>query len=119
MANHTRAERIGHEIQAAVAEIFARGLMRDPRIGYITITGVKMSADFRIARVYYSMLGDEAQKLATAEGLEAAKNFIRKEVTSRVKLRYSPEVYFVFDGSVEEGDKIERLLREIRSKEGW
>jgi len=119
MANRTRAERIGQEIQVAVAEIFARGLIRDPRIGYITITGVKMSADFRIARVYYSMLGDEAQKLATAEGLEAAKNFIRKEVTSRVRLRYSPEVYFAFDGSVEEGDKIERLLREVRTKEGW
>jgi len=119
MANRTRAERIGQEIQVAVAEIFSRGLIRDPRIGYITITGVKMSADFRVARVYYSMLGEEAQKLSTAEGLEAAKNFVRKEVTARVRLRYSPEIYFAFDGSVEEGDKIERLLREVRSKEGW
>jgi len=119
MANRTRAERIGQEIQAAVAEVFARGQIRDPRIGYITITGAKISADLRVARVYYSMLGDEAQKLETAQGLEAAKNFIRKEVTAKMRLRYSPEVYFVFDGSVEEGDKIERLLREVRTKEGW
>jgi len=115
----TRTERIGQEIQAAVAEVFARGMIRDPRIGYITITGVKVSADLRVARVYYSMLGDEAQKLSTEEGLEAAKSFVRKEVTARLRLRYSPEIYFAFDGSVEEGDKIERLLREVRTKEGW
>jgi ribosome-binding factor A len=119
MASNTRLERVGQEIQAAVANIFVRGMLRDPRVGYITITGVKMSADLSVARVYYSMIGTDAQKADTAAGLEAAKGFIRREVTKAVKLRISPEVYFAFDGSLEEGDKIEKLLKEVKAKEGW
>jgi len=90
-----------------------------PRVGYITITGVKMSPDLRVAKVFYSMIGTEEQRAATKEGLDAAKAFVRREVTSRVKLRVSPEVHFAFDGSLEEGDKIERLLKQVKAKEGW
>ena len=114
-----RPERVGAEIQAAVGELLSRGMLRDPRIGYITITGVKVSPDLRVARVFWSMLGDEAARKETQAGLDAAKGFVRREVTSRVKLRVSPEVFFVFDKSVGEGDKIDRLLREVKSKEGW
>ena len=117
--SQTRPERVGQEIQAAVADLLARGKLRDPRIGYITITGVKVSPDLRVARVYYSMIGDEAQKKATQEGLDAAKGFVRREVTSVVKLRVSPEIYFAFDESLETGDRIERLLKEVKEKEGW
>jgi ribosome-binding factor A len=114
----TRTERVAQEIQVAVADILARGMIRDPRVGYITITGVKMSPDLRVAKVFYSMIGTDEQKKHTKEGLEAAKGFVRREVTSRVKLRVSPEIYFSFDGSLEEGDKIERLLKEVKAKEG-
>lgn len=117
--SQTRQERVAQEIQAAVADIFTRGKLRDPRIGYITITGVKVSPDLRVARVYYSMIGDAAQKAATQEGLDKAKGFVRREVTSVVKLRVSPEVYFVFDESLETGDRVERLLKEVKEKEGW
>jgi len=110
---------VGAEIQAAVAELLGRGALRDPRIGFITITGVKVSPDLRVARVFWSSLGDEAARKQTQSGLEAAKGFVRREVTARVKLRVSPEVFFVFDGSVQEGDKIDRLLREVKAKEGW
>ena len=65
------------------------------------------------------VLGTEAERKETQEGLDAAKGFVRREVTSRVKLRVSPEVFFVFDESVGEGDKIDRLLREVKTKEGW
>jgi ribosome-binding factor A len=114
----TRTERVAQEIQVAVADIFARGMIRDPRVGYITVTGVKMSPDLRVAKVFYSMIGTDEQKKNTKEGLEAAKGFVRREVTSRVKLRVSPEIYFSFDPSLEEGDKIERLLKEVKAKEG-
>ena len=114
-----RPERVGAEIQAAVGELLSRGMLRDPRIGYITITGVKVSPDLRVARIFWSMLGDEAARKETQAGLEAAKGFVRREVTARVKLRVSPEVFFVFDKSVGEGDKIDRLLREVKTKEGW
>jgi ribosome-binding factor A len=114
----TRTERVAQEIQVAVADIFARGMIRDPRVGYITVTGVKMSPDLRVAKVFYSLIGNDEQKKNTKEGLEAAKGFVRREVTSRVKLRVSPEIYFSFDPSLEEGDKIERLLKEVKAKDG-
>jgi ribosome-binding factor A len=119
MSSSVRAERVGHEIQAAIADLLARGLLRDPRIGFITITGVKVSADLRVARVYYSLIGSEEERRATDEGLQAAKGFVRREVTTRLKLKFSPEIYFAFDESLSEGDKINRLLREVKDKEGW
>lgn len=119
MAPRVRPERVGHEIQAAVARLLARGDLRDPRIGFVTITGVKVSPDLRVAKVFYSTMGPEQDVEATQAGLDAAKGFIRREVTSQVKLRVSPEIFFVFDKSIGEGDKIERLLREVKAKEGW
>jgi ribosome-binding factor A len=119
MGSNVRPERVGQEIQAAVADMLTRGDLHDPRIGYITITGVKVSPDLRVARIYYSMIGTDDEKARTKEGLEAAKGYVRREVTSRVKLRVSPEVFFTFDGSLEEGDKIERLIKEVKAKEGW
>ncbi|XXF76389.1 30S ribosome-binding factor RbfA [Myxococcaceae bacterium GXIMD 01537] len=119
MTTHARPERVGQEIQAALGQILTRGELRDPRIGFITITGVKVSPDLRVARVYYSMLGDEKERSETQKGLDAAKGWLRREVTAAVQLRVSPEIFFSFDASVGEGDKIDRLLREVRGKEGW
>ncbi len=114
-----RPERVAAEIQAAVAELLTRGDIHDPRVGFITLTGVKVSPDLSVAQVFYSMIGTAEQKAETQAGLDAAKGYVRREVTKRVKLRISPEVFFTFDPSLDEGDKIERLLKEVRSKEGW
>lgn len=118
MTTTNRPERVGQEIQSAIANMLTQGQLRDPRIGFVTITGVKVSPDLRVAKVYYSMLGTDEERAQTQEGLDAAKGFVRREVSAKVKLRVSPEIYFVFDPSVSEGDKIERLLREVREKEG-
>lgn len=119
MTSSIRVERVAQEIQAAVADLLTRGEIKDPRVGFITITGVKVSPDLSVAQVFYSMLGTDAERAETQKGLDAAKGFVRREVTRRVKLRVSPEVLFKFDKSLDEGDKIERLLKEVRSKEGW
>lgn len=119
MSSSVRVERVAQEVQAAVADMLTRGKLKDPRIGFITITGVKVSPDLRVAKVFYSMVGDAKQKEDTAKGLEAAKGYVRRELSSILKLRVSPEVFFSFDPSLEEGDKIERLLREVKAKEGW
>jgi ribosome-binding factor A len=119
MSTSNRPERVGQEIQAAIANILTRGELKDPRIGYITITGVKVSPDLKSARVFYSMIGTEQERKETHKGLEAAKGFIRREVTEAVNLRVSPEIFFSFDESLERGDRIERLLREVKEKEGW
>jgi ribosome-binding factor A len=118
MSTQVRPERVGQEIQAVIGKMLTRGELRDPRIGYITITGVKMSPDLRVARVYYSMIGTEAERKETQKGLDAAKGFIRREVAGEVKLRVAPEIFFTFDESLERGDRIERLLREVKDKEG-
>ncbi len=114
-----RPERVAAEIQAAVADMLTRGAIHDPRIGFITLTGVKVSPDLSVAQIFYSMIGTDEQKAETQAGLDAAKGFVRREVTKKVKLRISPEVFFTFDPSLEEGDKIDRLLKEVRNKEGW
>ncbi|MDC0709515.1 30S ribosome-binding factor RbfA [Stigmatella sp. ncwal1] len=119
MTTHSRPERVGQEIQAAIGQLLTRGELRDPRIGFITITGVKVSPDLRVARVFYSMMGTAQEREETQKGLDAAKGFVRREVTAAVNLRVSPEVFFTFDESVGEGDKIDRLLREVKQKEGW
>lgn len=117
MSTHSRPERVAKEIQASVADLVTRGEFRDPRIGFITITGVKVSPDLRVARVYYSMIGTEQEKKETHKGLDAAKGFVRRVVSQAVQLRVSPEIYFVFDESVERGDRIERLLKEVKDKD--
>jgi len=114
-----RPERVGQEIQAALADLFSRGKLHDPRVGFITVTGVKVSPDLRVARVYYSVLGTPEQRAETQRGLEAARGFLRREITAALELRLSPELYFTFDESVSEGDKIDRLLREVKAREGW
>lgn len=114
-----RPDRVAAEIQAAVASLLTRGDIHDPRIGFITLTGVKVSPDLSVAQVFYSMIGTDEEKAQTQKGLDAAKGFVRREVTKKVKLRISPEVFFTFDGSLDEGDKIERLLKEVKAKEGW
>jgi ribosome-binding factor A len=119
MSTSNRPERVGQEIQVAIASLLTRGELKDPRIGYITLTGVKVSQDLKVARVYYSMMGTEEERKETQKGLDAAKGFIRREVTEAVNLRVSPEIFFTFDESLERGDRIERLLREVKEKEGW
>lgn len=119
MPTSARLERVAQEVRAAVADLFTRGQLRDPRIRYLTITGVKMSPDLKVAKVYYSMMGTDEEKRETQAGLDAAKGFVRHEVTARVKLRSSPEIYFSYDPSIDEGDKIDRLLKQAKAKEGW
>jgi ribosome-binding factor A len=65
------------------------------------------------------MMGTDQAREETQRGLDAAKGYVRREITSQLKLRYSPEIFFSFDESVSEGDKIDRLLREVKAKEGW
>jgi ribosome-binding factor A len=119
MSTSNRPERVGQAIQAALGRMLTRGELKDPRVGFITITGVKVSQDLKTARVYYSMMGSEQERKETQKGLEAAKGYIRREITEAVNLRVSPEVFFTFDESLERGDRIERLLREVKDKEGW
>jgi ribosome-binding factor A len=96
--------------------------VHDPGVGFVTLTRVKVSPDLQLARVYYTMLGDEKAKKETQRALERATPFLRRHVGSHIRLRRVPELRFELDRSVEHQDRIERILIELeaerKSREG-
>ncbi|ABS22699.1 30S ribosome-binding factor RbfA [Bacillus cytotoxicus] len=111
-----RANRVGEQMKKELGDIISRKI-KDPRVGFVTVTDVKVSGDLQIATVYISVLGDEEQKENTLKGLAKAKGFIRSEIGQRIRLRKTPEISFEFDESIGYGHRIDTLLHEI-NKEG-
>ncbi len=117
MSTHTRPARVAEELRHAVSDLIARGL-KDPRVtGFVTVTGAKMSPDLREATVYVSIHAEEAEQERTFEGLVAAAPWLQREAARQLRLRLTPHLRFVYDESVERGDRIERLLKEAREKD--
>lgn len=86
-----RANRVGEQMKKELGDIISRKI-KDPRIGFVTVTDVQVSGDLQIAKVYISVLGDEEQKENTLKGLAKAKGFIRSEIGQRIRLRKTPEI---------------------------
>lgn len=119
MVAPSRPVRVAEEFRHEVSALITRGL-KDPRItGFVTVTGAKMSPDLREISVWVSIHGEEEVRKQTLAGLQSAAPYLQTEVARRLKLRHTPHLRFRYDESVAEGDKIDRLLREARSKEGW
>jgi ribosome-binding factor A len=108
-------ERLADQIRDDVAEMVA-GELKDPRIGLATVTRVEMSADLRHARVLVSVAGDEQAQAETLEGLSAAAGFVRRELGKRLRLRRTPEVFFVLDRGLENEFRIEALLNRLKKE---
>ena len=89
---------------------------RDPRLGFVTVTGVEVSADLRVAHVYVSVLGDESEAQSTLAGLASAAGFFRHTMRQTLSLRYIPELRFKLDTSLEYGSRIESLLETIKNE---
>ena len=87
--------------------------MKDPRIGFVSVTDVELSQDLRHARIFVSVYGDAEAKARTMEGLRSAEGFVRTELAHRIRLRYTPDVSFRIDESIEQGDRVNRLLRQV------
>jgi ribosome-binding factor A len=109
--NPRRRDRLAAEIRASVADLIASKL-KDPRIGFVTVTRAEVAADLAYIRVFVSVLGDEAQRQATLQGLSKAAGFVRRELGQRLRLRLTPEVTFVYDRGIEAADRIARLIEE-------
>ena len=107
-----RTDRLGHEIRVILAELMARQV-KDPRIGFATVTRVEMTADLHHARVYVSVLGSQEEQESSMEGLSSAAGFLRHEIGHRLAMRRVPELGFILDHGVEAGEKIEMLLQKI------
>src|SRR5438132_6627710 len=108
-----RTDQVGGQVRQEIMEIISREL-KDPRIGFVSITEVRMSPDLRSARVRISVLGDADQQQASLEGLNSAKGLIRHDLGRRLQnLRYSPNLIFELDPSIEYSVHIPKRLREI------
>lgn len=111
-ANFKRADRVADLIRVEVSDIILRQI-RDPRIGMLTITGVKVTDDLRLARIFFVEMGKDTCTPETKRALEQARSFMRRELGKRLRLRYVPEIIFMLDESFAYGSRIERLLAEI------
>ena len=107
-----RANRVGEQMKKELGEIIGRKI-KDPRIGFVTVTDVQVTGDLQQATVYISVLGDEKQRENTLLGLAKAKGFIRSEIGQRIRLRKTPEILFEFDESIDYGNRIDTLLHQI------
>jgi ribosome-binding factor A len=106
---------VGDLIKREIAHIIQYEL-KDPGIGFVTITDVKMSGDLKQARVFYTVLGNQDCKENSAEALKRACGFVQREIGRKLRLRYTPEISFCFDASVERGAHIEELIQKIHSQ---
>ena len=97
--------------------MLARGEVHDPKIGFITLTRVQVTADLQIARVFYTSLGDAATRKDTQKALDRATPFLRRQIGSRVQLRRVPELEFRFDESIAHQNRIEEILQELHQEE--
>lgn len=112
---YKRAERVSDQIKREVSQIIQRQV-KDPQMGFITVTDVEMTDDLRIARVFYSVLGNGQKKKDTRLALERARNFIQMEIGKRVKIKHTPSISFGYDNSIEYGAHIEGLIRKIHGQ---
>jgi ribosome-binding factor A len=107
-----RAERLAEVIKSEASDIIQRDL-KDPRIGFVSITDVVVSHDLRHAKIFVSVLGDDDAKHRTMAGLERARGHVRSELGARLKIRFVPEILFRLDESIERGTRIVSLMREV------
>jgi ribosome-binding factor A len=107
-----RPERVAELIRAEVGA-FLTGAARDPRIGFVTVTGVDVSGDLTHARVRVSVMGSEEEKARTLEGLASAARYLRAQLAKTLHLRVAPELRFLLDRGIEHAQRIDRLLKEL------
>lgn len=109
-----RSERIREEFKREMSDILRK--MKDPRIGFVSVTDVELSRDLRHAKIFVSIYGDEEEKENTLAALVHAQGFVRSEIGQRIRMRHTPEIAFRLDDSIERGDRINRLLRSMATE---
>lgn len=108
----TRAQRLAEVIRTEASDIILQGL-KDPRIGFISITDVVVSGDLRHAKIFVSVLGDREAKQRTMAGLNRATGHVRSQLSARLAMRFVPEILFRLDDSIERGARVSSLLRKV------
>jgi len=111
-----RMRKVNELLREVIAEEATE--LKDPRIGFLTITGVDTAPNLRSARVYYSVLGDDAQRAKTGEALKSAARRFQAVIGQQTRLKYTPVLEFVIDPSIDQGLRIDALLQQIHEEEG-
>jgi ribosome-binding factor A len=112
-----RSERVADLVRKEISEMLIRSI-KDPRIGFVTITRVTVTDDCRSAKIYYSVVGSPDEREQSLEGLNSAKGYIRRELGHRMKLKYTPEIVFQFDPSIEYAVHMEELIHDLQEERG-
>lgn len=115
MAQGSRPDRVGEQIRQELSQIIGRQI-QDPGLGFLTITRVKVTPDLQLARVNYTVLGDERQRAESQKVLERSIPLLRREIGSRIRLRRVPELQFFYDKSIEHQDRVEQILLELKKE---
>ncbi|MBI5238427.1 MAG: 30S ribosome-binding factor RbfA [Deltaproteobacteria bacterium] len=113
-----RPERVADVIKEEIAIMVMHGEIKDPRIGFVTITHVKLSPDMKDAKVYFSQIGSSGDKDESRQGLQSASGYIRRSLAKRLSLRHIPAISFHFDDSLEYAERIENVIRDIKKGGG-
>jgi len=116
MAQGSRTARVADQIRGEIASLLAREV-HDPGVGFVTITRVSVTPDLQQARVYYTVLGDDTARRNSGRALGRATPFLRRQIGSRLRLKRTPEIEFLYDESIAGQDRIEQLLSDIRAAE--
>lgn len=110
-----RADRVKKVLRIEISRILQEDL-KDPRIGFVTVTRIDLTGDLRYAKVYFSILGDAANQESSVEGIESALGYIRRLVGERLKLKYVPELSFKFDRSMEYSINLEKTFERLKNE---
>jgi len=110
-----RLDRVRVQLKRELSIILQEDL-KDPRIGLITITRIDLTGDLRYARIYFSLLGDEKEKISSIEGIESATGYIRRLIGERLKLKYVPELSFKLDRSIEYSMHLEKTFERLKNE---
>jgi len=115
MTGGTRPSRVSEEFREILAEEIPK--LKDPRVGFVTVTGVKVTPDLRHAIVFYTAMGDEKARRATAAGLRSATGHLRQVIGHQVRMKVLPDLEFAEDETIETAERIEELLRDLHQED--
>ena len=110
-----RVDRLGGEIRELVAQIVAS--LKDPRVGFVTVTRAELTSDYRLARIFVGIWGTDAERDKTLAALKQASGFVRRELGRRLTIHHIPEIQFVYDKGLDAADRVARALDEVRTAE--
>jgi ribosome-binding factor A len=111
-----RMRRVNESVRQVLSEALPE--LKDPRIGFVTVTGVETSPDLRHARVYVSVFGSERKRAATLEGLAAAHGVLQSRLAHELRMKRTPQLTFAYDRTVEEGVRMTKLIDELAGDDG-